>query len=74
MAKHSEFRNLALLRYQIKVKNHTNCLNKTGDDHNSQKLNFDFTFHAKMIIKFMSQGKTLDHDSLELNFCFHVSW
>ena len=40
----------------------------TGDDHNPQKLNFDFTFQGKIIIKFMSYRKAVDHDSHELNF------
>ena len=42
----------------------------TGDDHNPQKLNFDFTFHGKIIIKFISHRKAVDHDSRELIFDF----
>ena len=57
-----------LHRRAHKLHRRINCLIKTGDDHNPQKLNFDFTFEGKIIIKFTSQGKALDHDSRELNF------
>ena len=40
----------------------------TGDDHNPQKLNFDLTFHGRIVIKFTSHRKAVDHDSRELNF------
>ena len=42
----------------------------TGDDHNPQKLNFDFTFHGKIIIKFTSHRIAVDHDSRELKFFY----
>ena len=40
----------------------------TGDDHNPQKFNVDFTLYGKIIIKFTSHGKALDHNSREFNF------
>ena len=62
-------RNLAFSRYLIEAK--TTLM--TGDNHNPQKLNFDFTFHGKIIIKFTSHRKAVNHDSRELNFLFHTS-
>ena len=40
----------------------------TGDNDNPQKFNFDFMFHGKIIIKFTSHRKAVNHDSRELNF------
>ena len=49
----------------------TNCLIKTGDDHNLQKLSFDFT--EKQLSSSRRHGNALDHDWRELNFWLHFS-
>ena len=61
LAKPRNLRNLTFSEYQIETNNRSH-------HHTPQKLNFDFTFHGKIIIKFTSHGKAVDHDSHELNF------